>query len=202
MLNSDYRFLTNVSLPYAGRQRYMHSFDLANPVMAEGFEDYLEPVRVLCRAAGALEGIAHMTVDEKIVRAGMSQRRPRPHVDGCFIPAQMRWGGHPGPGPSWNHYCNDIASGPIARMPVIVAASASGCRAWRGRFKGQPKNDGDLTHIADQLGTGEVLPPNAGYLLSPDCVHESMIFDTDTQRTFLRIALPVEFGWRSSSMAG
>ena len=31
-------------------------------------------------------------------------------------------------------------------------------------------------------------PPNQGYLLSPDCVHESMIFNQPTQRTFLRIA--------------
>lgn len=197
MLKSDYRPLCPVTLPYAGRQKYMHSFDLAEPVMAAGFEDYLKPVEDLCRAAGALSGIAHMTVDEKIVAPGMSQRRPRPHVDGCFIPAKMDWS-HP-PTPAWAHYCNNISAGPIQRMSVIVAASAPGCRAWRGSFDGSPASDGDLSHIADQLGDGEVLPVNVGYLLSPDCVHESMIFEKETQRTFLRIALPVEFAelaWR------
>lgn len=192
MLNSQYAQLCPVQLPYAGRQKYMHTLDLAAPVMAEGFEDYLEPVTALCRAAGAICGIAHMTVDEKMVEAGMSQRRPRPHVDGCFMPLQSRWG-HPGPGPGWLHYCNDIGAGPIQRMPIIVAASVPGCRAWRGVFDGQPASDGDLSHIAGQLGDGEVLPANVGYLLSPDCVHESMIFDRPTRRTFLRIALPVEF---------
>lgn len=187
MLNSDYRQLCEVRLPYAGRQKYMHTFDLAAPVMAEGYEDYLEPVTALCRAAGAISGMAHMTVDEKIVGAGQSQRRPRPHVDGCFIPAKMFWG-HPAPG--WNHYCNNVGEA-IGRMPVIVVASAVGCRAWRGQFDGEPRNDGDLSHIADQLGKGEVLPPNVGYWLSPDCIHESMILDKPTQRTFLRIALPV-----------
>jgi hypothetical protein len=187
MLNSDYWALCAVSLPYAGRQKYMHTFDLAAPVMAAGFEDYLEPVVALCRAAGATHGEAHMTVDEKIVAAGMSQRRPRPHVDGCFIPSLHRWGGGGG---GWLHYCNDVGSSAVGRMPVIVAASVSGCRAWRGKFDGRPAADGDLSHIADQLGDGEVLPPNVGYLLSPDCVHESMIFDRPTQRTFLRIALP------------
>lgn len=187
MLNSNYRPLCHIRLPYRGRQHYMHSFDLAAPVMRYGFEDYLEPVKALCLAAGAVRGIAHMTVDEKVVKAGMSQRRPRPHVDGCFMPEAASWG-HP-PGPSWLHYCNDIRRGPIARMAVIVAASVPGCRAWRGKFKGEPAEDGDLTHIADQLGEGEVLPANTGYLLSPDCVHESMIFAEDTQRTFLRIAL-------------
>ena len=67
MLNSDYRPLCRVDLPFAGRQKYMHSFDLARPVMAPGFEDYLEPVRALCRAAGAVSGVAHMTVDEMMV---------------------------------------------------------------------------------------------------------------------------------------
>lgn len=189
MLNSNYRQLCPVSLPYAGRQKYMHSFDLAAPIMAEGFEDYLEPVMTLCRAAGAFLGIAHMTVDEKIVGAGMSQRRPKPHVDGCFMPAAMSWS-HPGPGPSWNHYCNNI---PVNRMPIIVAASVSGCRAWRGIFSAMPSESGDLSHITEQLGGGEVLPANVGYLLSPDCVHESMVFSAPAERTFLRIALPVDF---------
>jgi hypothetical protein len=189
MLNSDYQPLCPVALPYLGRQKYMHSFDLAVPVMAAGFEDYLGPVTALCRAAGAASGIAHMTVDEKIIHAGMSQRRPRPHVDGCFIPANMDWS-HPQP--AWAHYCNNIGAGPIQRMSVIVAASVPGCRVWRGQFDGQPAIDGDLSHIADQLDAGEVLPANVGYLLSPDCVHESMIFDAPTQRTFLRVALPVQ----------
>ena len=190
MLHSDYRPLCAVVLPYRERRHYMHSFDLAKPVMREGYEDYLEPVTALCRAAGATHGIAHMTVDEKLVEAGRSQRRPRPHVDGRFMPEAQHWGHQPGPGPSWLHYCNDIGRGPIARMAVIVAASVAGCRAWRGTFDGQPAIDGDLTHIADQLGDGEVLPANVGYLLSPDCVHESMLFAEDTRRTFLRIALP------------
>lgn len=190
MLISEYKPLCFVRLPYKGRQRYMHSFDLGSPKMADGFEDYLEPVIALCRAACASRGIAHMTVDEKTVAAGTSQRRPRPHVDGCFMPQQSRWG-HPEPG-GWLHYCNDIGSGPVRRMPVIVAASVAGCRVWRGTFNGVPASDGDLSHIADQLGEGELLPANVGYLLSPDCVHESMVFDSEARRTFLRIALPVD----------
>ena len=187
MLSSSYKPLCAVKLPYAGRQMYMHSFDLAAPIMARGYEDYAEPVARLCRAAGAVSGVAHMTVDEKVVPPGMSQRCPGPHVDGCFLPQQMTWG-HPSPAPTWAHYCNNV---PIARMAVIVAASVAGCRAWRGTFDAQPRNDGDLSHV--DLGNGEVLKPHIGYWLSPDCVHESMIFHRPTQRTFLRIALPVDF---------
>ncbi len=221
MLNSDYRQLCAVALPYAGRQKYMHTFDLALPVMAPGFEDYLLPVIALCWRAGATEGLAHMTVDEKIVAAGMSQRRPHPHVDGCFMPAAATWG-HPNPGPGWAHECNNIPLEDFRRMSVIVAASVPGCRVWRGQFDGVPASDGDLSQLALgkgeihnsacgrsditrdlfrarrnlsqlALGKGEILSANVGYLLSPDCVHESVIQQQSIQRTFLRIALPVEY---------
>jgi hypothetical protein len=188
MLNSNYRPLCAVALPYDGRQMYMHTLDFATPSMPAGYEDYLGIVTALCESAGAARGIVHVTVDEKVVAARMSQRRPKPHVDGCFIPDRGVWG-HDGGG--WAHTCNNIPLGEFKRMPVIVASSAPGCRAWRGEFDGQPANDGDLSHLT--LGEGEVLPAGVGYLLSADCVHESMIQERDVQRTFLRIALPTDF---------
>jgi hypothetical protein len=190
-LNSEYRQLCPVALPYAGRQKYMHTFDLADPKMADGFEDYLAPVVDLCRAAEAVKGLAHMTVDEKIVQAGMSQRRPKPHVDGRFYPALGEWGGDGG---EWKHYCNNVGGeGPLRRMPVIVASSAVGCRAWRGEFEAIPAKGGDLSHL--DLGEGEMLAANIGYLFSADCIHESMLMMVPTQRTFLRIALPVDYSF-------
>ncbi len=184
MLSSSYRELGPVILPkWAGRQKYMHTFDALKPVMPDGFHDYRPAVATLCHYAG-FTGTAHMTVDEKIIQPGMSQRRPGAHVDGCFIPALMDWS-HP-VGPGWNHYCNNI---PVSRMAVIVAASVAGCIAYPGEFDAAPSNDGDLEHIRGQLGDGILLPSHTGFLLSPDCVHESVKFATPTKRTFLRIAL-------------
>jgi hypothetical protein len=153
--------------------------------MPEGFEDYIPMVSYMTRAANVSEPV-FVTIDEKNVQPGMSQRRPGPHVDGCFMPENGYWG-HGGGG-GWNHGCNAI---PIPRMPVIVASTTEGCRAWDGVFDGEPRNNGDLSHIADQLMWSEVLPANQAFLLSPDCVHESMIFDEPTQRQFIRLALPV-----------
>ena len=183
MLNSFFRPLVPVALPYQGRQHYMHGFDLSAPVMLEGFEDYREPVMALCEAAGATTGTAYMTVDEKIVPAGMSQRKPGPHVDGCFMPHMNRWGGG-----GWNHFCNNV---PFARMPVIVASDVAACRAWEGMFDAVPTEDGDLSHL--DLDEGVLVPANVGYLLSPDCVHESLRMSEPTRRTFLRIALPTDY---------
>ena len=186
MLVSTYKDLGEVKLPeWQGRQKYMMSFDPANPVLEEGFEDYLEPVIQLINAAGVTSDTVHMTVDEKIVPPGFSQRRPGAHVDGCFMPVGQFWG-HPSPGPGgWLHYCNAL---PVERMAVIVASSVEGCKVYGGEFEGEPMNDGDLEHIRSQLGEGELLPANRGFKLSPDCVHESMRFDVPTKRTFLRIA--------------
>lgn len=193
MLRSSYQALMPIVFPaFQGRQMRYHAFALDHPEMPEGYADYLQPVISLCRAAGAVHGEAYLTVDEKVIEAGMSQRRPRPHVDGCFRQdgGDMHWGGGGG---TWLHYCNDVGASAVGRMAVIVAASVPGCRAWKGRFQGRPAKDGDLSHIANQLGDGEVLPANVGYLLSPDCVHESLTFDQQMLRSFIRIALPVAF---------
>src|SRR5256885_1324129 len=96
-LKSNYRDLGEVAFPqFLGRQKYMHSFDIANPKMADGYGDYELLVTDLCRAAGRFTGEAHMTVGEKNIEPGMSQRRPGAHVDGRFMKAQQWWG-HPGP---------------------------------------------------------------------------------------------------------
>lgn len=183
VLHSRARELCNVSLPYAGRQFYMHEFSLSNPSVPAGFEDYLDVVRKMVQASGISDGTAYLTVDEKVVTAGNSQRRPGPHVDGCFMPAMRDWS-HGGGG--WNHYCNHV---PVDRMPVIVAASVAGCKVWEGDFEGTPREDGDLSHL--DLPEGFIVPPNTAYWLSPDCVHESLRFNQDTERSFIRIAMPV-----------
>lgn len=187
-LLSDFQDIGAAVFPiYAGRQKYMHSFNAATPRMCVDLEDYYDVVTGLLEAAQISEGMVHMTVDEKVVQPGMSQRRPKPHVDGCFVVARNSWGG----GGGWLHTCNDLGLDyPLRRMSIIVAASVPGCRAWRGTFDGMPADDGDLCHIQDQLAIAhqEILPANRGFLLSPDCVHESLIYDKPTQRQFLRLA--------------
>ena len=186
-LISAHQPLCQIQLPkHSGRQMYMHSFDPSNPIMAEGYEDYLDIVTTLCETAGVNSDEAHMTVDEKIVQPGFSQRRPGAHVDGCFLKEQQAWV-HPGPG-SWAHYCNHL---PMERMAVIVASSVPGCIVYPGIFKGDPQNDGDCEHMRHQFAESYLLPAHQGFLLSPDCVHESKIFSEPTTRTFLRIAFAI-----------
>ena len=185
MLHSSYHDLGQVTFPeYEGRQVYMYSFQADNPVMGAGCQGYEGIASELLSRVGMTEGTVYMTVDEKVVEPGMSQRRPGAHVDGCYLPTVGAWG-HPVPGGGWNHYCNNL---PVPRMQIIVASTVAGCRAYEGTFKGEPANDGDLEHIREQLGEGVLLPINTGFLFSPDCVHESLRFDVPTKRSFLRLA--------------
>ena len=188
MLESWVRNLGRIALPeWTGRRKYMHTFDAGGPAMAAGFEPYLPVVSSLCRAA-AITGNAHLTVDESIVEAGRSQRRPGAHVDGCFVPEERGWTHGGGGGSGWRHRYN--AAGEIRqRMAVIVATDVAGCRVYPGRFEGEPAEDGDLEHIRSRLGAGQLLAAGQAWLLSPDCVHESLRFERSTRRTFLRIAL-------------
>ena len=185
-LNSDYKQLSGFEFPeYQARQAYMVSFDAQDCRLPYEYCDYNPIIEALLRDAGIDSGEIHMTIDEKIVQPGMSQRKPGPHVDGKFHKQRMAWGHNPGP--AWAHFCNNL---PVDRMPVIVAASVEGCRVWKGEFHATPSPCGDLSHM--DLPEGEILEANRGYLLSPDCIHESMVFEKPTQRQFIRLALPVD----------
>lgn len=180
--------------PYMGRRLKYHTAPADTFVMPVGYEDYTTLIQRILAQAGNVKGMVTATVDESYVEAGMSQRRPGPHVDGCFIPEKQKWG-NDSPGGGWNHFCNHLRAEKVQRMPVIVVSSVPGCMVWEGKFNGEPKNDGDLSHIQEQLNKApnQVLGPNWAYLLSPDCIHESMRFKVGVQRTFLRLALPVDY---------
>ncbi len=183
ILRSSYEDLGEVVMPaWKGRQCRMHAFDPSAPVMEAGFEDYVDVVAALVDAADVRGTEAYMTVDENIVAPQMSQRRPGAHVEGRLSPKDLWWW-HQEPGRG-----SSAKRRPVDRMAVIVTASVPGCIVYPGEFEGEPKSDGDLEHIRDQFSEGHLLAANRAFLLSPDCVHESMVFAERTKRTFVRIA--------------
>lgn len=184
-LNSNFKDLGAVTLPpwggdgvkvpyfWTGRNLHMFGFDPGDPILDEFFLDYTSLVIDLCHAGGVETERAWLTIDEREVQANTSQRRGGAHVDGRYVEAMLKW-----QQPSWNHE---------GGMSLITASSVAGCRAYEGVFEGEPKSDGDLEHIRDQLGEGVVLAPNRAFLLSPDCVHESMPLPQTVKRSFMRI---------------
>jgi hypothetical protein len=181
ILHSDSKFIKPIKFPaFLGRQHYMATTNAMNVDLPEQISVYNSEVQTLCNSIG-YKGIIHVTIDEKFVEAGKTQRKPDIHVDGRFMGAD--WS-HEGGG-GWNHTCNEL---PIPRMAVAVASSLSRCKVYNGVFEATPSIQGDLSHIRDQVGDGLLVPANEWYLLSPDCVHESLPFEVDAERSFIRVA--------------
>jgi hypothetical protein len=157
--------------------------------------------------------VVYLTVDQKVVEAGKTHRRPGLHVDGyphtiadqTYGNAERGYDGRPGiwaghaHGGTWgggggwgggskNLYWHDGTG-------LLTVSSVEGCRAWNQNFPGEPKVEGDCEHLREHCKEAVVLEANSLYWMSPGCVHESMPVAADIQRTFVRLSLPSACDW-------
>ena len=180
ILNSSSRYIKAAVLPnFNSLQHYMAKTNSNKVVLPNNIKHYEPIVQDLCSTLN-YDGIIHVTVDEKLVKKGKTQRKPELHVDGRF--SGMDWS-HPYPG--WNHVCNEL---PIPRMSVAVISNLARCKVYHGKFEATPSEQGDLSHIRHLVGDGKLVPANEWHLLTPDCVHESLPFEVDAERIFVRVA--------------
>lgn len=124
--------------------------------------------------------VGYITVDEKVLQAGETMRRPGKHVDGVYRGADGGWGGGGG---SWGS------------KGLLTVSSAPGCRVWNQEFQGQPGSEGECDHLADQCGEGELLEADEVYWMHGLCVHESLPMDEAMPRQFARLSLPSDSPW-------
>jgi hypothetical protein len=132
-------------------------------------------VRELIGISTVKHGTAYLTVDEAVVRAGETHRRPGMHVDGVGA-----WGGGGG---GW------------ARNGMLVASSRLGCRGWHQDFSGAPGDNGDCSHLADQCAAETLFQPGRVYWCSPLAVHESLPQQENGPRTLVRLSMPNDCPW-------
>lgn len=182
---------------FNGDQLYMHEIDLANPVLPEGFNAWIDAFTAVVLAAykvGCRTGKAFLTIDQKEVPKGYSHRRPGRHVDGNYL---FSWGGG---GSGWltgeagrylppekhqQQYCSDTGG-------MIIASSYSACKVWNGYWQGVPAQGGDCSHI-DVSGMEEaMLEPNMVYI-GNHAIHESVPVQDDVCRSLIRLTLPHDF---------
>lgn len=163
--------------------RVMHMpFDLCDlSTLPEeiGVDVYRPLVRSLLATAPVHFGTGYITIDEAVVPAGQTHRRPGLHVDGGV---GRGWGGGGG---GWG------------KAGMIVAASHLGCVAWNQHFDGSAGDDGECEHLAQQCcdATRVDLRGGQAYFLGPLCVHDSLPMLCDTPRQFLRISMPNDAPW-------
>lgn len=139
------------------------------------------------------DGPIYLMIDQGMVRAGSSQRRPGVHIDGYWIPSIQAHGGRHmtgvwdnGSGGRWKT-CN--FSHPEA---IILASSVTAARAFAGEFDGAPSEGGDCAHINTTGLRETVLKSGFAYAGNVTMLHESLPVTADCLRTVVRLNVP---GW-------
>lgn len=139
----------------------------------------------------------YLMIDQGIVKAGNTHRRPRPHIDGNWIAETNSHGASPNPrhrpipthSPWPTHNTQEWA--PEA---LILASDISACCAYVGEVDGLPSEEGDCSHL--DLSDTMVIPfkERFAYMGNITMIHESLPVAFDCQRTVVRLNCPgVEF---------
>lgn len=166
--------------PPTGIRVMMMPFDLgrARETLPNTLGLWRGVVNAMCGLVDDLTGIGYLTIDEALVEAGTTHRRPGLHIDGVG-PYGGGGGGYAG------------------REGMLMVASHVGCRVWDQKLTFNPGKDGDCSHLAKLLDPDKavVLRPNRAYWCSPVAVHETIPAETDVMRQFCRISFPSEEPW-------
>lgn len=181
---SKFRKLGPVDMPvYSGARIMMMPVILGDlNSIPSSLDNWISALQQLFRFAYHAGEVGYLTIDEKFVKQGETQRRPGMHVDGSG-----GWGG--GGGGSWGGGSGNKSTG------CIVIASPAGCRVWEQKFLGQPGPNGECDHLKDQCGDPISLRAGIAYWLDGLCVHESLPMPVDTKRQFVRLSLPSNAPW-------
>jgi hypothetical protein len=126
--------------------------------------------------AGDTWGVGFLTIDEALVKAGETHRRPGLHVDGIGA-----WGGPK----------------PYAAGGMVLLASHFGCIGWNQRMPGPAGDEGDCEHLRSKLDGSRRLEmqPEIAYWCAPGAMHEAVVQPADVRRQLVRVSMPNSCPW-------
>jgi hypothetical protein len=138
------------------------------------------------------DGPIYIMIDQGVISAGESHRRPGMHLDGYWCPASQSHGGgrHFTQG-SWRAGSWDTLdfSEPEA---IILASDVQACKAVAGEWEGICLEGGDCKHIDTSSMQEIMLEAGAAYAGNVTMLHESIALKQDTMRSLVRLNVP---GW-------
>lgn len=187
---SDFHHMGSVNLPaYSGTRIMMMPIRLGYPeTVPANLAAWTDLLIMFAFSLPRLIGqVGYLTIDEQLVQASQTHRRPGLHVDGVYRGGPGGWGG----GGAWG-------GGSVGGNGLLTVSSVTGCRAWRGLFRGEPGPEGECEHLRDQLadlGSGTLLEAGEIWWLSGLCVHESIPMTVSALRQFVRLSLPSSAPW-------
>jgi len=180
-MKSEAKLIAQMNLPAFSGVRVMmmpfHLHDAAGTLPELG--GWRSVVSKISDIAGA-KGVGYLTIDEALVKAGTTHRRPGIHVDGI--------GEDGGDAPYGG-------GGGYAKNGMYMISSHTGCRVWNQDFAGTPLPNGDCSNIAHECGEAKLIKSNQLWWCSPTCVHEALEMPEDTFRQFCRVSMPSTAPW-------
>lgn len=173
-----------------------------------------------------LDGIStdrpiYLMIDQGIIEAGQTHRRPGLHADGNWNPelqCHRGSGGTPGghghtppPAPGHRHPgcgghvhpekppTSGWKNPPICHAHgfsyadelIILASNISACRAIVGEFEGMPSHDGNCSHIDTRHGHKIVFEAGRVYRGNVTLLHESLPVSVTCERSLVRLNVPM-----------
>lgn len=166
---------------FATQKHMMMPFYLGNPMgsLPDSLGHWKGYIAMVTDHAEAPVGVGYLTIDECLVKAGETQRRPGKHVDGIGPDGKEGgWGG----GGGWG------SNG------MLITSSYAACDVWVGDIDGYPAANGSCEHLSPDISP---IRMKAGDVWWFDgmCLHESVPVTKDVYRQFCRISYPSNAPW-------
>lgn len=192
----------DVSFPaFMGERVYMHEFTKRDG-LPESLSRWQPTVDAMLNGVDT-DGPIYLMVDQKVVKAGVTHRRPGMHIDGYWIPAQQCHGVGGGRHSTeeleeelrrrreGSHYTpRHCTSGNWPNESIILASNVAACKGLVGEYSGVIGEGGDCSHL-DLSGLTELLmQPNKVYVGNVTFLHESLPVLADCERTVVRLNVP------------
>lgn len=202
---SRFKKLDTIELPQFSNTRV-----LMLPILMEDIESlpndlshYKKTVEDLIKLSPAKEGIAYLTIDEKVISSGKSHRLKGLHIDGMGTDGRMDLGIWAISGITYR--CNEHWNDEDKRWyhnaaglgGMITVSNPAGCRAWDKDFDGRINRNGDCEELREIFPDNEstIFEANTVYWCNSMCVHESVPVVEDTERIFARLSMPSYAPW-------
>ena len=135
-------------------------------------------------STSAIGKTAFLTIDQKIVEAGNTHRRPGAHIDGNYNEGRWETGG----GSGW--WWKNLETGGI-----IMATDVASCVAYTGDINGTPRDLGSCDHLDLSTLDQVLMKANRIYHGSVNMIHEPLVLKEKTARTLVRITLPSDYAY-------
>eukprot|EP01129_Flabellula_baltica_P008194 TRINITY_DN3236_c0_g2_i1.p1 TRINITY_DN3236_c0_g2~~TRINITY_DN3236_c0_g2_i1.p1 ORF type:complete len:297 (-),score=44.93 TRINITY_DN3236_c0_g2_i1:12-902(-) len=164
------------------------------------YQRYYHLIRRLPFHPDEIGKVAYLTIDERVVEAGESHRRPGLHIEspGLISNGGEHQFGDPVIWGEWGggEFIQDRPKGGIYMGSTVPLS----CRVWNVKLDKHKAGEdvgslGDIEHMRPYLGPCFFLKPNVIYWITDSTPHESMpLFSTQT-RQFFRVVTPSISVW-------